>query len=287
MAADVVSVVVRALSFVALFQAAGIALFLAIVASASPLTSEHRLRSVGTWSAGVAITLVVAHYLLESARMAGELAGVLDPSLQSLVFESPTSTALGFRLAGLALLVVGFRIEGKAAMRISMAGAGLVLASFLAVGHTTTHSPRSLLALLLFFHLAVVAFWFGALAPLHIIVSREIPDTAARMVERFSSLAVWLVPGLFVAGLVLAVLLLPSLAALGTAYGRLLILKVFGFSLLLGLASLNKWRLGPAIARGDHAARRAFRGSLVTEAVLIAAVLSITAVMTALYSPEG
>jgi copper resistance protein D len=286
-AADFVSVLVRALSFIALFQAAGIALFLAGVIRGSAFRSEDRLRDIGTWSAAAAMVLVLAHYLLESARMAGELAGVLDPSLQRLVLESPTSAALGLRLAGLALLLIAFRMEGKASTHLSLAGVVLVLTGFLAVGHTSTHSPRVVLALLLLFHLAVVAFWFGAIVPLHITATREVPQTAARIVERFSSIAIWLVPGLLVAGLVLAGLILPSLAALGTAYGQLLILKLLGFSLLLGLASLNKWRLGPALGRGDHSARRAFRASLVAEAVLIAAVLSVTAAMTSLYSPEG
>lgn len=286
MAADFVSVAVRALSFIALFQAAGLALFLAVVARSTAFVSTDTLRRVGMWSAGISIVLVLVHYLLESGRMAGELAGVLDSSLQSLVLHSPLSTALALRLAGLALLLVGFRIEGKAGTHVCLAGVTLVLAGFLAVGHTSTHSPRLLLALLLFFHLVVVAFWFGALVPLHVTAAREAPETAARIVERFSSLAMWLVPGLFVAGLALAALLLPNLAALATAYGRMLLLKVFGFSLLLGLASLNKWRLGPALARGDPSARRAFGGSLVAEMVLIAAVLSVTAAMTSLYSPE-
>jgi putative copper resistance protein D len=286
-AADLVSVIVRALSFIALFQAAGIALFLAGVTRGSAFHSDDRLRDIGTWSAGAAMVLVLAHYLLESARMAGDLAGVLDPSLQSLVLESSTSAALGLRLSGLALLLVAFRMDGNAATPLSLAGVVLVLTGFVAVGHTSTHSPRIALALLLLFHLAVVAFWFGAIVPLHITATREVPQTAARIVERFSSLAIWLVPGLFIAGLALAVLILPNLAALGTAYGQLLILKVIGFSLLLGLASLNKWRLGPALGRGDYGARRAFCGSLVAEAVLIAAVLAATAAMTSLYSPEG
>jgi putative copper export protein len=286
-AADVVSVTVRALSFIALFQAAGIAFFLAGVVRGIAFTSEDRLRRIGMRSAGVAIVLVLAHYLLESARMAGELAGVLDPSLQTLVMQSPTSAALGLRLAGLALLFVGFRFKGSISMQVSLAGVVLLLAGFIAVGHTSTHSPRLVLALLLLFHLAVIAFWFGGLVPLHVTAAREVPETTGRIVERFSSLAIWLVPGLFVAGLALTVLLLPDLAALGTSYGRLLILKVVGFSLLLGLASLNKWRLSPALTRGERDARRAFGGSLVAEFVVITAVLSVTAVMTSLYSPEG
>ena len=55
---------------------------------------------------------------------------------------------------------------------------------------------------------------------------------------------------------------------------------------LLGLAALNKWRFGPAIERGDTRAARGFRRCVVSEYVLIAAVLSVTAVMTTFFSPE-
>ena len=43
----------------------------------------------------------------------------------------------------------------------------------------------------------------------------------------------------------MAVLLLPNLSALSEPYGKLLIAKVVGFALLMGLAAANKWRLGP------------------------------------------
>jgi putative copper export protein len=138
---------------------------------------------------------------------------------------------------------------------------------------------------LIFFPLFVVAFWFGARAPLLVVSPREPHAVTGLIVRRFSSLAVWLVPGLLVAGVVLAALLLPDLAALGTPYGRLLLVKVFGFAALLGLGALNKWRLGPAIARNGARASRAFRRSLVAEYALIVAVLSVTAVLTTFYSP--
>lgn len=287
MTADFLSIAVRALSFIALFQAAGIALFLTCVVRSASFDAAGRVRRLGMTTAGAGMVLVLAHYLLEAARMAGDLAGVLDPSLQTLVMQSSSSAALGLRLVGLGVLLVSFRMVGITAMRVSLVGVVLALAGFLAVGHTSTHSPRTMLALLLFLHLVVVAFWFGGLVPLHLTAKRETPGTAAQIVERFSSLAIWLVPGLFVAGVVLAAMILPNLAALGTAYGQLLILKVVGFSLLLGLASINKWRLAPALARGDQSAQRFFSRSVAAEWVIIAAVLCITAAMTALFSPEG
>jgi hypothetical protein len=44
--------------------------------------------------------------------------------------------------------------------------------------------------------------------------------------------------------------------------------------------------LGPAIAIGDARTLKAFRRALGAEYLVIAAVLSITAIMTTFYSPE-
>ena len=87
------------------------------------------------------------------------------------------------------------------------------------------------------------------------------------------------------AGLGMSALLLPSPTSLTTPYGLLFLAKVSGFALLMALASFNKWRLGPRMIHGDGHAAYAFRRSLAAEWVLIAAVLTVTAVMTALFSP--
>jgi len=84
----------------------------------------------------------------------------------------------------------------------------------------------------------------------------------------------------------MAALLVPQIEMLAEPYGQLLIAKLAGFALLMGLAAANKWRLGPAIARGEARAAYLFRRSLIAEYVLIIAVLAITAVMTSLFSPE-
>jgi putative copper resistance protein D len=62
--------------------------------------------------------------------------------------------------------------------------------------------------------------------------------------------------------------------------------KLAGFAVLMGLAALNKWRLGPAISRGDGTALVKFRRSVAAEAWLIVAVLAATAVMTLFFSPD-
>jgi putative copper export protein len=95
------------------------------------------------------------------------------------------------------------------------------------------------------------------------------------------------VPVILLAGVAMAALLLPNLAALRQPYGRLLIAKVIGFALLMGLAAANRWRLGPALAQRTTGSERRFRRSLAAEYVLIAAILTITAIMTSFFSPEA
>lgn len=282
-AVDVVSVIVRALSFIAIFQAAGMAMFIALFGREAG-TLARALRHICATSAWIALLLVALHYALEAARMGGELAGALDLSLQNIVMHSAASVALGLRVLGLIVLLVGLRLTKDA---LALAGAALVFLGFTAIGHTTTHDDRVLLAALLLVHLIIVAFWFGALVPLYLVVSRASPATAAHVVERFSSRAVWLVPALFIAGVLLAIALLPDFAALATPYGRLLIVKVLGFAVLMAFASLNKWRLGPALVHGDVRTARVFQRSVLAEYVLIVAILSVTAILTAFYSPDA
>jgi copper resistance protein D len=285
MPVDVLAATLRAVSFIALFQTAGMAIFLALFGRRLS-ASAPTLRRYGTISALVAIVAVLGHYALEAARMSGDLAGMGDANLHALVLHSSTGVAVAWRLPGLLLLAVGLRNAGAAAPALCVIGATLVIASFAFTGHTASHPERWLLSVLLVAHLLVVAFWFGSLVPLHVASSREPAPIAGGVIEAFSALAIRVVPLLFVAGLVLAAILLGGVAGLALPYGQMLLVKLGGFAVLMVLAALNKWRLGPAVSRGEARAIASFRISLRAEYVLIAAVLSVTAVMTTFFSPE-
>jgi len=274
------------LSFVFLFQAAGAALFAAIFGRRLS-SSQVSVRRLGRAAAIAAMALVAAHYALEAARMAGEMSGVWDPALQGMMWNSPARAALICRLLGLLLIAVGLRKESARRTILAVGGAALATAAFALTGHTSVNAHRAALAVLLVLHLLVVAFWFGALWPLYVASLRETPARALDIIERFTAVATWLVPGILLAGIVMAVLLLPNLRALSEPYGELLIAKVAGFAVLMGLAAANKWRLGAALVHGPARSGRWFRRSVAAEYVLIAAVLAITAVMTSLFSPEA
>jgi putative copper resistance protein D len=283
---DVLSVILRALSFILLFQAAGVALFVALFGRRLA-SARGAVRRLGQAAALAAIMLVAAHYALEAARMAGELSGMWDPTLQGMVWDSPSRAALICRLAGLLLIAIGLQVASPRSTIVAVGGAVLATGAFTLTGHTSVNVHRGALATLLMLHLLIVAFWFGALWPLYLASLRETPARASDIIERFTAVATWLVPVILLAGIVMAVLLLPNISALSEPYGKLLIAKAVGFAVLMGLAAANKWRLGPALLHGPVQRGRWFRRSVAAEYVLIAAVLTITAVMTSFFSPEA
>lgn len=282
---DLASVALRALSFLLLLQAAGTPLFAAIFGRTVP-GSVGRIRRIGQVIALAAILAVAARYVLEAARMAGDLSGVLDRSLQTMVWQSSSGSALLLQLSGLVLIAVGLHSAATRGLIAAIIGGGLAISAFALTGHTATNAHRPWLAPLLVTHVLIVAFWLGALWSLFLVTLWETPAAAAHVIDRFSKVAVWVVPGILAAGLALACGLLANLAALGQPYGELLLAKLGLFSVLMVLAALNKLRLGPAISRDAPYAARAFRLSLAAEYLLIAMVLAVTAVMTTFFSPE-
>jgi putative copper resistance protein D len=299
--ADLLSVIFRAASFVLLFQSAGAAMFLAVFGRGAE-GALPTIRRLGLISALSAILCSAIYYLLEAARMTGEMSGVFDPSMQRVALVSSTGLALGCRVGGLALIAAGMgkagahgsaagqkaspsAPRGSAVAPIASLGVALVVASFVLTGHLATDAHRFALTVLMVVHVVIGMFWFGSLLPLCLVTARERGALAAQVVESFSSKAAWLVPCIFLAGLVMTAVLVPDLRTFTQPYGEILIAKASLFALLMGLAALNRLRLGPALASDDATATARFRRVVVAELVLICAVLTITAWLTEFYSP--
>jgi putative copper resistance protein D len=286
---DTLSVVLRAVSFVLLLQAAGIAIFCLLLGKLAQSTAAAA-RRLGLGLAVAAIVFVAGHFFLEAARMAGDMSGAWDSSMQLMALRSSMGAAAACRVGGLLLLCVGLRKDGTGSSAgsslIGVFGAALAVCGFTLTGHTSDNPHRLAAAALLLIHLLVVAFWIGSLWPLYAATSRETPATAGRLIDTFSSVATWVVPAILVAGLALIWILVPGLATFSQPYGRLLLVKLALFAVLMALAALNKWRYGPGVGRGEAVAVRSFRRTVAIEYALICAVLAVTAVMTTFYSPE-
>lgn len=284
MSPDPLAVGLQVFAYAMLLQAAGIAVFSALFGRRLPRSVEA-IRRLGRLSALAAAVLLGARFALEPAQMADDWSGIFDASLQHLVFVSPLAAVLVARLLGLCLVALALSRNSRVGRFASVAGPVLISLSFTLSGHTATHAARVVLAPLLALHVLIVSFWFGSLLPLYIATSRERTDVAAKTITAFSALATWLVPAIAVAGLVMTVTLVSGLGVFRQPYGESLIAKIVGFSVLMVLAAINKWKLGAAIGTGDRRAASTFRIVLVAEHALIAAVLVVTVIMTTLYSP--
>jgi putative copper export protein len=284
MSVDIVSVIVKAIGYMALLQAVGVTLFLALFESVLD-RSVAVVRKVGVASALASVCAVLCFHLLEAARMTGEYAAVADGLLQSRVLSSALGATTALRVLGALLMGLGLLWASRTNLLLSIVGATLAATSFLLVGHTVTHSPRWALLPLLEFHVLVVAFWFGSIMPLALIARREPAAIAHRVVAQFSGVAALLVPAMAVAGLGLAFILTDGRYSLAEPYSASLTAKVALLLLALILAALNRWRFGPALQAGSVQAVRSFSLSLALEYVLLVTIVVVTATLTNLFSP--
>lgn len=277
-AVDFTAVSVRLLSLMAVLQTCGLVLFIVLYArylrkALAPIVL------LATVSAVVGATLTVIYQALVAARLAGDFSGLWNLSLLSITWQSAAGVAAIVRVAGMSAILVAVRRNGKS---IALIGVALTVVSFPMSGHTVTHEPKSVLAILLIVHVTIAAYWFGSLPALALAVKY---DSAVRAVTAFSRHAMSIVPILALAGLGMAWVFLPKITALSTPYGIAIAGKANGFALLMLIAALNKYRWMPAMQRGDARAAIAFRRTVMVEYAVVAAVLAVATLLTTLLSP--
>lgn len=139
-------------------------------------------------------------------------------------------------------------------------------------------------------HLIAAAVWLGMLVPLAFLLGLSADDapTLATMraaTLRFSTLGLVSVGTLLATGIVNTWYLAGSIPALlDTDYGRLLLLKIALFFVMVGVAAVNRLRLTPTLINDRRAAavelaRRQLRRNASIEASLGAVVIAVVAVL--------
>jgi copper transport protein len=193
------------------------------------------------------------------------------------------------RTGQLALLKVALAIAAGAAAGVSLVWrrsptpalvlslAALATASF--AGHAWTAPDRAVAVAADLVHLGAVALWVGGVVAL-LVALPLIPAVAdrVRVTTRFSNVALVAVGAVAVSGTVSGWQQLGSFEDLTfTGYGQLLLAKVAGFAVLIGLGWANRARLVPLVERTVAPLRR----SLGIETLVAATVLAVTAALIA------
>ncbi|WP_148252111.1 CopD family protein [Aidingimonas lacisalsi] len=266
--------------YAAVLMAVGGVLFRAAF-PALPVVQQERLVRVSQVAAWMGIGLALLLCPLHAAYLGGgSLSAAYDSTLLWIVLHSAQGERLCLAVVGLLLLQVAL-IGGRLPLLrhvVGSLGIVLVLVAFALVGHTR---GKPMLSGLLIAHLAMAAFWLAALLPLYRLLRAPQGSLPARQLQRFSYLGAGMIAVLLIAGGVLAAWLLGGrVSALWlSAYGQVLSLKLALVALLLALGGLNRWRLVPALARGERHARRHLRLSIAGEGVVMALVLFAAALL--------
>ena len=280
----------RTLLFATLFQASG-AVFFGVFYGRLLSQTVTPLINIARTAAVAGVVLVVLHQVLDAARMADDLAGIVDAGLERLAWQGASGLAALLQIAGLSLIIFGSR-RSRRARAVSgfpvtaIVGAPMSVVADVLIGHASVHDSRAVLMPLLALHLLLVAFWFGALLPLIRCCRSESRETVMAVMRGFSRQAGFLVPLLGLAGVCIALILLPHRADWRSDYAWFILAKIAAFAALLLLAAWNRWRGVPAVATSSGTpALSALQRSIAIEYALILAVMAVTATMTASYSP--
>lgn len=214
------------------------------------------------WGAAVALLLsTVLGLIAQTAVVAGSLADALTPQTLSAVLTDmamgPSSVlrAVVALLAALSLLALR---PGATAWRIAALLGVVATASFAWMGHgAATEGPGAMLHLGAdILHLVAAALWIGAIAFFIGLAarrgepSRDHLTTFHLALAGFSGVGSALVAVLLATGLVNSWFLVGANGLGGlfsTLYGRLLVVKLAAFGIMLLLAAANRFRLTPAL----------------------------------------
>jgi putative copper export protein len=205
------------------------------------------------------------------------------------VLASAEGLSTELRIAGLALVLTMLHPRVRNGLLwIPLVGGVMATLSIGVAGHAAELPTASGVAAqwLVSIHLLAVAFWLGALWPLHRLTKQKDEARVAAAMLGFGKMAAIVVSVLMAAGGLLLWQLIGKPEELWqSAYGNLILAKLTGVALLLSLAGINKLRLTPMLFRGDTSAIGVLQKTIVAETVVAGLILLFTAAITTLTGP--
>lgn len=235
----------------------------------------RRLGRLGLGSSALLLLGAAAVLVATIAGLGGGFASLSDETLWSAVVEDTDFGRVWSARLVMALLLFGvgvvvWRWPARAVKRVGLMLAGGLVVTVASTGHAAAEEGPSGLVHRAAdaAHLLAAAVWLGALLPLLFLLRRGASElgedlaTASVRLAAFHTIGLAAVAVLIVSGAVNSWFLVASPEALlTTTYGRVLIVKLALFAVMIGLAAENRLRLVPALARdsasGDQDAQSA------------------------------
>jgi putative copper resistance protein D len=265
---DAPLIVVRAVHFTATAVTTGSLIFGATMAKAAlrptdPVAALLRKQTLVVAGIGLAIGTLsgVIWFWLQAAAMSGlPLGEVGEPGvLSTVLIQTQFGQVAGIRLA-LAIILAACLVRDRLpfASGLALAAAFGLTAAIAWTGHagSTPGEMGNLHLVADALHLLAASAWMGGLVLLVLLLVTALRNgtvewarQAHAAVRRFSVLGIISVATLLGTGMFNAWILVGSFQALvATEYGRLLMLKIVAFALMLAFAAVNRLWLTPRLA---------------------------------------
>jgi putative copper resistance protein D len=254
---------------------------------------ERRLFRLAFWGLIAALLSGLLWFWLEVASMR-ELSlknALSTPAWRAVLFETQFGRVWQLRLGliGAAFVLVASALaqfKARRALVVVLWLVSVVLLTSLAwISHAAaaTVHPFGVSGDML--HLCAAGFWIGGLVPLTIFLARvrssfSLGEKVVRVVRRFSTLSLCCVSVLVVSGISNSWLLVGSIHALFTTpYGRLLLVKLTLFAILIAIGARNRFliKAKPLKAPAGRNVLSQLRRNVICEAWLGFAVVAIIA----------
>ncbi|RYE03455.1 MAG: copper resistance protein CopD [Sphingomonadales bacterium] len=293
---DWASIAVRFALYLDLMLACGLAAF----ALTAPRRTAAAIPLRGLLVAGGAVGVLasLAGLVVQTAAMAGTSVTSVDRETIAIILtETQAGTAWIARVVALAVaLAAALLVRNRPNAGLVVAAIGFAVAvSTLAWGGHGVMNEGAVGWLHLgadIIHLLAAAVWIGSLlglvllvAPLKSMADADQIELSWRALHGFATIGTGVVALIVLSGSVNAWLVVgrDGVGTLfSTLYGQLLLAKIAAFVAMVALASLNRFRLTPALRRAapsgvPHGALAALRLSLVCETTLALLVLALVA----------
>ncbi len=269
----------RALAYGTMLPAAGLPLYLLAAGRVAAATTA--LRRATAILAVLAAVASVWWLLSAIAAMAALPLSELDRETVTIVSEAtPLGAVLKWRLLALGLLAVTMLTRIPLVIPALAGLAALATASFTGHAGATEATAGLVHRAADTLHLAAAAIWLGALVSFVAgAFGHEQDERLESRLASFAATGTVLVGALLFTGIANAVLIAGWPMPLSAHWTALLILKLALFAAMLGLAALNRWRLTPALNRGQPGARAALRASLACELGCGLAIIAVVAML--------
>lgn len=255
---DPLSTLARGLQDAATLAAFGAALFRAAIAA--PELAQVALARLERVALAAALVFTAAWLLLETSSIAGAADPIgIAQALPVVVLDTHFGRLC---VARLALLLGAALLRGAWPRTVVL---GLAICAMPLMGHAgATPGPEgAMLVASESLHLLAAGAWLGGLPPLLVLTWRLPAAQAAAVARAFTPLGIACVLLLGGTGVVQGASLIGGMPELfGTAYGRVALVKLGGFLVLLGLALANR------LAFATPTRTVTLRRSIAVEAVL-------------------